>query len=159
FTRKSDWRCVFNSQVSAPMNSIQKKLEYRYRNNDMQDLQFQLEKKLKRRILKLRKAKKTVWNHHISNQLKNYMTNLEKSYTLNKIDLSHITGIEHVHTVVYGYIVNLPYNNVTSIMDVIKASQVFNADESDKEYLFGLQLCLYPNQVLAVWILVGFTMR
>lgn len=41
-------------------------------------------------------------------------------------------------------------------MDVIKASQIFNVGGPDKEYLFGIHLCLYPNQVLVIWMIAGF---
>ncbi|KAI4470398.1 centrosomal protein-related [Holotrichia oblita] len=153
FTR-SDWHCLFNNQTPAPTNSMQKKLNYYCRDHILQELQFHLEKKLRKQILKLRKTEKTIWNHYISNKLKVSIANLENNYISNKFDF-HMKGIEHTQ-LVYGFVIDLPYSNISAIMDVIKASQIFDVGGRDKEYLFGIHLCLYPNQVLVIWMIVGF---
>lgn len=77
---------------------MQKKLNYHCRDHILQELQFHLEKKLRKKILKLRKAEKTIWNHYISNQLKVSIANLENNYTCNKFDF-HMKGTEHTHLV------------------------------------------------------------
>lgn len=84
--------------MPAPTNSMQKKLNYHSRHHILQELQFHLEKKLRKKILKLRKTEKTIWNHYISNQLKISIANLENNYTSNKFDF-HVKGMEHTHLV------------------------------------------------------------
>lgn len=86
--------------MPAPTNSMQHKLSYyRCSNSILQDLQFQIEKKLRKAILKYRRTEKTTWNHYISNQLKIYISNIENNYTCNRFDISHFKGIEHLQSV------------------------------------------------------------
>lgn len=99
FMRRSDWHSLFNNNISAPSNSMQHKLNYISANTLMNDLEFHIEKKLRKKILRLRRTVKTTWNHYVSNQLKNYITNIENNYTSNKYDISHIGGIEHGESV------------------------------------------------------------
>lgn len=68
--RRSDWLPLFTNQVSAPTNSAQQKLIYSV-TSDIKQLEVRIDKKIRKKISKLRKHERTVWNHHLSRAFKN----------------------------------------------------------------------------------------
>lgn len=76
FSRRSDWLPLFDNQVTAPTNSYQQKLVHKIF-EDMRELEFKLEKKLRKKIMKLRKLNRTIWNHDLTNSFKNAMPKFE----------------------------------------------------------------------------------
>nr|XP_022912420.1 coiled-coil and C2 domain-containing protein 2A [Onthophagus taurus] len=156
FNKRSDWSPLFNNQVSAPTNSIQKKIIYT-QNNVAEELEVQLESKLKKKIMKYRKTARTIWNHTLSNYFKQHMESLEDNTMYSKHDISHLRNTDYTQQV-HGFIINLPYCNSTILFEKIKSSKVFNVDTPSKDFVIALHLHEYPNEILAVWILIGFVL-
>lgn len=93
-SKRGDWWPLFDNKVSAPTNSIQHRIIYRTV-EDVLDIEYKLEKKLRKRIMKLRKMQRTVWNHDITNRFKSTMPRFEMSvahgkYSLDMFELRNV---------------------------------------------------------------------
>lgn len=87
FNRKSDWHPLFNNQVITPTNSIQQKLNYIITPN-IQILELQIDKKIRKKFTKLRKQERTVWNHHLTRSFRNLILELENNILIKRFELT-----------------------------------------------------------------------
>lgn len=71
-----DWSCLFNNKTPAPTNKVQTKLIYLYENH-VEELEMRIDKKIKKKIMKMRKFERTIWNHSVAKSYKNIMRRLE----------------------------------------------------------------------------------
>lgn len=69
-TRRSDWLPLFNSDITAPTNSIHNRIVYAPKQN-AEELEIQLERKIRKLIAKSRPSNRTIWNKKVSNVVKN----------------------------------------------------------------------------------------
>lgn len=76
FTRRFDWTCLFDNKIESPTNTIQTKLNYVYEDH-VQELEMRIEKKIKRKVIKMRKFERTVWNNSVAKVYKSIMRKLE----------------------------------------------------------------------------------
>lgn len=108
-TRKSDWSTLFNARTQVPCNTPQLKLNYVYE-NDVQELEIKIDKKIRKKIMKLRKLKRTVWNHSVSSVYKSAMKKLEINSLHSKSNMdtymevnkatSNVEVLKHVQNIV-----------------------------------------------------------
>lgn len=151
FSKRSDWIPLFNNKVSAPSTTIQQKLCHKVSNT--QDLEFRLEKKLRKKLANLRKLNRTIWNHHISNIFKNSMAQFELSEMNGRSNFDVLELRSFLTTnKVNGVLLNVPYTNIKSIVNFVQSLNIHLIDEPDCEFALAVTLHAYPNNVFAVWI-------
>lgn len=101
-TRRSDWLPLFNNDTTAPTNTIQTKIHY-WSDFNIENLEKRIEKKLRKRIMKLRRLDRTVWNHSLSALFKKAMRNFEFQIINNTSNLevhSEIRTFLYSHNVI-----------------------------------------------------------
>ncbi|XP_017782546.1 PREDICTED: coiled-coil and C2 domain-containing protein 2A [Nicrophorus vespilloides] len=152
--RRFDWIPLFNQQVTAPTYTVQKKLLY-VTTYDVQKLQYSIEKKLRKKLSKLLPTRRIVWNHYISNSLKQTLSKFEK-YALHGKKLKMKDLFEQLQThKMSGYIYNYPFSNINTIVNEIIVDK-FQLDENDDKLEMASAVIVqsYPNQVLSIWLIL-----
>ncbi|XP_031347208.1 coiled-coil and C2 domain-containing protein 2A isoform X1 [Photinus pyralis] len=79
FNRGLDWLPLFSNQVTAPTHSVQQKLSYAPTPN-VSLLEMKIDKKIRKRISKMRTHERTVWNYNVTKVFKSEIQNLEDEY-------------------------------------------------------------------------------
>lgn len=170
--RKSpDWLPVFNRNVATPLGSVQSNfIEYIPTSQlDVTLLQDQLEKQLRNSIPQWRKHQRTVWNRHCIAVLRKLMPHLEiaawDAASLNGTGppnlTSALTQLQHI-TASYkmcGFPINLPFTNMTAILDAVKSTGVHKSETENMEMALAVYIRSFPCNVLSVWVYVATLIR
>ncbi|XP_063925902.1 coiled-coil and C2 domain-containing protein 2A isoform X2 [Zophobas morio] len=77
-TRRFDWVALFNNQNAAPTTSIQGIITYLPK-PITDELEIIVDRKIRKRVAKMRQLDRTIWNHHVSNTVKGILSAFEKT--------------------------------------------------------------------------------
>ncbi|XP_044766711.1 coiled-coil and C2 domain-containing protein 2A [Coccinella septempunctata] len=155
-TRKSDWLPLFNADVTAPTNSIHNRIVYAVKKN-AEELEVQLDRKIMKLIGKSRPLNRTIWNKKVSNVIRNNIHLLDyifmHSRSNEEITNELLRNISEYD--VCGYILNIPYTNISSILKRIKMYGVHFIDNIDVEFSLAVRIEAQPAFVASVWIFLA----
>ncbi|KAL3285284.1 hypothetical protein HHI36_019394 [Cryptolaemus montrouzieri] len=120
-TRRSDWQPLFDGDLLAPTNSVHSPVVYLPRKK-AEELEMLLERKIKKFISNSRPLNRTVWNKRISNIVKNNIHLLDYVYMHGRSNQEICNELKRNISDydICGFILNLPYTNISSIMKRIK---------------------------------------
>ncbi|XP_030766404.1 coiled-coil and C2 domain-containing protein 2A isoform X2 [Sitophilus oryzae] len=150
----SDWWPLFDKDTFAPAISINK-LNFISLIEDTYSIERQLERKLKKKIAKWRPGNRTIFNHRVSESLKEALKSLEHSVMNGKSTTESIFEISKAlsHYLVKGFCINIPFTSISFITKWIKRTCVHNQLQEVKEFALAVAVQNYPGNVLSLWIL------
>uniref|UniRef100_A0A182YDH3 C2 domain-containing protein n=1 Tax=Anopheles stephensi TaxID=30069 RepID=A0A182YDH3_ANOST len=153
--RKSGyWRSLFNRFHEPPVGCVQES-GFPFREAlPAKELQRAIERKLMRKIASWRTHRKTVWNRYISDHLRSTLISLERDTCLetNTERLGETFSQMFVSYKVNGFPINLPYNNLSTIVAHVKGTGIHLNSEATVEFGLGVYIKDYPCNVYSVWI-------
>ncbi|XP_045464797.1 coiled-coil and C2 domain-containing protein 2A isoform X2 [Harmonia axyridis] len=156
FSRKSDWLPLFNGDISAPTNSVHNKIVYMTRQN-AEELEVMLDRKIRKLIARSRPLNRTIWNKRVSNVVKNNIHLLDyvsmHGRTNQEISIELIRNISEYN--VCGYILNVPYTNISTIIKKVKMYGVYFQEGTDVEFSLAVQVEAQPAFIASVWIFLA----
>ena len=103
----------------------------------------------------------TKFNRFCSLALRQVLNNMEKSRNIklqNQKDPEELAQFTSNFRI-SGFPINLPYTNVSSILEAVYASQVHAIPTGDVEFALAVQIFPYPNTILSVWVYVASLIR
>ena len=82
-------------------------------------------------------------------------------------NLGHSPGEQHLAELestfsaykVSGFPINMPYNEISTIVDAVFSTRVHAHETSDVEFALAVYIHPYPNDVLSVWVYVASLIR
>nr|XP_022316561.1 coiled-coil and C2 domain-containing protein 2A-like isoform X3 [Crassostrea virginica] len=159
----TSWRPFFSrSFPNTGIASYQpEKLYYKPTNkNAVLDLQEKIETLLKNKIMEWRSRLITRWNRHCTQIMRKLLPILEDN-------LGHSPGEQHLAELestfsaykVSGFPINMPYNEISTIVDAVFSTRVHAHETSDVEFALAVYIHPYPNDVLSVWVYVASLIR
>ncbi|CAH1125789.1 unnamed protein product [Ceutorhynchus assimilis] len=155
-TRKSDWWPLFDNNISAPTNFVNNNISFAS-DRDFEDVERQLDRKLKRKFARWRPMQRTIFNHRISDTFKSILNHFEmnamfgKSNTEATLEVNKATAQYNIN----GLILNFPYTSLTNILKKIKELNIHVQSQEITEFALSILIHCYPGQVLSVWIFIG----
>ncbi|KAK4876668.1 hypothetical protein RN001_009174 [Aquatica leii] len=156
FNVKMDWSSLFSNQTTAPTHSTQTKLTY-ISTPDTRQLELKVDRKIRKKITKVRTHEKTTWNYNVSKVLKSQIQKFEnKNMSMKKnsdvtLDVYDVTSTHFAN----GYLLNLPYTNISTIIAAIMSTGAHLYQGLNTEFSLAVQIYPYPNHVLSVWIFLA----
>ncbi|XP_056639717.1 coiled-coil and C2 domain-containing protein 2A [Diorhabda sublineata] len=153
FHQNSDWLPMFDNNISAPNNSMAKKIIYKIKEDD-EVVEILLEKYLKRKFSKVRQLDKTIWNGGLSNVLTNVLKTFEMNCMYNKNHQETIRELneEISQYKVSGLAMNVPFKHISELAKKIKKIGIHIQQETDVEFALGVYVHSYPGRLFSVWI-------
>ncbi|XP_011179565.1 coiled-coil and C2 domain-containing protein 2A [Zeugodacus cucurbitae] len=153
----SCWLPAFSKRNPAPLGGVQK-LNYTYQLSfNTFELKRNIERKIMKKINSWRTMRKTIWNRAFQPRLQSILQDLEQlcisdngSYTEAKY--TDQVAAEFPSYKIYGYALNFPYTNLTSISERIKSTGIHLNSDKRVEFCLATHIHIYPNDVLSVWI-------
>ncbi|XP_011206624.3 coiled-coil and C2 domain-containing protein 2A [Bactrocera dorsalis] len=153
----SCWLPAFSKRNPAPLGGVQK-LDYTYQPaHNTLELRRNIERKIMKKINSWRAMRKTIWNRAFQPRLQSILQDLEQlsisdngSYTEAKY--TDQVAAEFPNYKIYGYALNFPYTNLTSISERIKSTGIHLNSDKRVEFCLATHIHIYPNDVLSVWI-------
>lgn len=103
----------------------------------------------------------TKFNRNCSAALRQVLSNMEKIRSTklqNQKDPEELTQIMNNYRI-SGFPINLPYTNLTSILEAVYASQVHAIPSPNVEFALAVQIFPYSNTILSVWVYVASLIR
>nr|XP_034831429.1 protein CC2D2B isoform X2 [Maniola hyperantus] len=159
FTRSSDWQTVFNKPLfmTRPVTeNLYSKAE------DVENLRSNLETKIKNKIQKWRSHVKTIWNRYCSTLLREMLPHWEY-WSFNTAEPRTSPGHRLKQLMatykIYGFPLNMPYLNSKLIISKIKSTAIHVNDNPNVEFGLGVEVYVYPNNVLSVWVFLASITR
>uniref|UniRef100_A0A182P321 C2 domain-containing protein n=1 Tax=Anopheles epiroticus TaxID=199890 RepID=A0A182P321_9DIPT len=153
--RKSGyWRALFNRFHEPPVGCVQE-VSFPFRDAlPAKELQRAIERKLMRKIAAWRTHRKTVWNRFISDHLRGTLISLERDTCLETSTERHAEAFSQmfISYKVNGFPINLPYNNLSTIVAHVKGTGIHLNSEAAVEFALGVYIKDYPCNVYSVWI-------
>ncbi|XP_063222890.1 coiled-coil and C2 domain-containing protein 2A isoform X2 [Bacillus rossius redtenbacheri] len=159
--RRSDWWPAFSADVPAPCSSVQPPvLEYTETSvAACRRLRDRLEKHLRDSLARWRPTTRTLWNRYCTAVLRKLLPALEEA-AWNK---RQSTSPEHMQQLQYilashkmcGFPINLPYVDMTTVTEAVKATGVHFNESPDVEFALAVHIHPFPNNVLSVWVYVA----
>uniref|UniRef100_A0A182K8F0 C2 domain-containing protein n=1 Tax=Anopheles christyi TaxID=43041 RepID=A0A182K8F0_9DIPT len=153
--RKSGyWRALFNRFHEPPVGCVQE-VSFPFREAlPAKELQRAIERKLMRKIASWRTHRKTVWNRFISDHLRSTLISLERDTCLETNTERHAQAFSQMFIAykVNGFPINLPYNNLSTIVAHVKGTGIHLNSESAVEFALGVHIKDYPCNVYSVWV-------
>uniref|UniRef100_A0A182NBZ2 C2 domain-containing protein n=1 Tax=Anopheles dirus TaxID=7168 RepID=A0A182NBZ2_9DIPT len=153
--RKSGyWRALFSRFHEPPVGCVQVD-SFPFREAlPAQELQRAIERKLMRKIASWRTHRKTVWNRFISDHLRSTLICLERDTCMETGTESYADNFNQmfVSYKVHGFPINLPYNNLSTIVANVKGTGIHLNSEATVEFALGVYVKDYPCNVYSVWI-------
>uniref|UniRef100_A0A182M9E0 C2 domain-containing protein n=1 Tax=Anopheles culicifacies TaxID=139723 RepID=A0A182M9E0_9DIPT len=153
--RKSGyWRALFNRFNEPPVGCVQE-VSFPFREAlPAKELQRAIERKLMRKIASWRTHRKTVWNRFISDHLRSTLISLERDTCLETSTERHGETFSQMFMSykVNGFPINLPYNNLSTIVAHVKGTGIHLNSEATVEFGLGVYIKDYPCNVYSVWI-------
>ncbi|XP_049285428.1 coiled-coil and C2 domain-containing protein 2A [Anopheles funestus] len=153
--RKSGyWRTLFNRFHEPPAGCVQE-VSFPFREAlPAKELQRAIERKLMRKIASWRTHRKTVWNRFISDHLRSTLISLERDTCLETNTERHGETFSQmfISYKVHGFPINLPYNNLSTIVAHVKGTGIHLNSEATVEFGLGVYIKDYPCNVYSVWI-------
>ncbi|KAF5294949.1 hypothetical protein FQR65_LT10662 [Abscondita terminalis] len=153
FSIKMDWCQLFNQQNPAPTHSTQTKLNY-IDTPDIQQLELKIDRKIRKKISQSRTHEKTTWNYNVSKMFRSEISKFEnRNMSMRKnsnifLDTFEISSTHYTN----GYLLNLPYTNVSTIIATVMSTDAHLYQGLNTEFSLAVQIYSYPNHVLSVWI-------
>ena len=159
----SHWKAFFGKSNPNKFETVQpEKLLYiptepKY----VKELESKIETRLREKLQEWRPRHNTKFNRFCSLALRQILTNIEKSRGIKlqnqkePDELSQFTSQYRIS----GFPINLPYTNLTSILEAVFASQVHAIPSPDVEFALAVQIYPYPNTILSVWVYVASLIR
>uniref|UniRef100_A0A182V501 C2 domain-containing protein n=2 Tax=Anopheles merus TaxID=30066 RepID=A0A182V501_ANOME len=153
--RKSGyWRALFNRFHEPPVGCVQE-ASFPFREAlPAKELQRAIERKLMRKIASWRTQRKTVWNRFISDHLRSTLISLERDTCLQANTERHAEAFSQmfISYKVNGFPINLPYNNLSTIVAHVKGTGIHLNSEAAVEFALGVHIKDYSCNVYSVWI-------
>lgn len=87
-SRRSDWMPLFTDKFSSPASSVHGKIYY-LPPISVSNLELILDRKLRKKLSKLRQLDRTIWNHNVSNVFKSIL-HLFENHALQGKNISDI---------------------------------------------------------------------
>ncbi|CAD7012554.1 unnamed protein product [Ceratitis capitata] len=157
FNDTSCWLSAFSKRSPAPLGGVQK-LNYTYRLSfNTHELKRNIERKIMKKINSWRTMRKTIWNRAFQSRLQSILQDLEQltiSGHGSYIEAKYTDQIaaEFPNYKIYGYALNFPYTNLTTISERIKSTGIHLNSDKRVEFCLATHIHVYPNDVLSVWI-------
>ncbi|XP_052897971.1 coiled-coil and C2 domain-containing protein 2A [Anopheles moucheti] len=152
--RSGYWRALFNRFHEPPAGCVQE-VSFPFREAlPAKELQRAIERKLMRKIASWRTHRKTIWNRFISDHLRSTLISLERDTCLETNTERHGETFSQmfVSYKVNGFPINLPYNNLSTIVAHVKGTGIHLNSEAAVEFGLGVYIKDYPCNVYSVWI-------
>ncbi|KAJ8935130.1 hypothetical protein NQ318_015785 [Aromia moschata] len=155
-SRKSDWLPLFTNNISAPIYFLNNKISYKS-GNDVGNLEIQLERKIRKKIAKLRQLDRTIWNSNLGNMFKNILKSFEVNSMYNKNHFETLTEIKNEISSynVIGYILNTAFTSLSNILKKVKSLGIHIQEEGNTEFALAIYIHVYPGQLLSIWIFIA----
>lgn len=153
------WKPFFHSGYTNPgLSSVQvDSLSYIPTDNSyVIDLQEKIEKTLKTKVTEWRRKYLTRWNRYFTQNIRSLLPKLEENRG-SVILAEHLNEMEHQwgSYKVSGFPINLPFTELSNIVEFVYATGVHNNDASNIEFALAVYIHAYPNNVLSVWIYIA----
>ncbi|XP_036333674.1 coiled-coil and C2 domain-containing protein 2A isoform X1 [Rhagoletis pomonella] len=157
FNDASFWLPAFSKRNPAPLGGVQK-LNYSYQLScNTFELKRNIERKVMKKINSWRAMRKTIWNRAFQPRLQSILQNLEQFCTSGNGSYAEAKYADQIaaefpNYKIYGYALNFPYTNLTSISERIKSTGIHLNTDKRVEFCLATHIHIYPNDVLSVWI-------
>ncbi|KAJ8928553.1 hypothetical protein NQ314_018891 [Rhamnusium bicolor] len=100
-----NWLPLFNNNINAPTHFVNNKVNYKLKGN-VEELEAQLEKQIKKKVTKLRQLDRTIWNHNLANIFKNALKSFEIHHMYNK---NHFETISELNDQLSSFNVSITF--------------------------------------------------
>lgn len=152
--RSAEWTPLFTKSFEGPSDTIHD-LNYVYRPSlDIGDVQRVIELKIVKKINSWRTNRKTVWNRFMNENLREILTELEKEVCFDYETETHTDKLEAIFTSykINGYPINMPYVNLSTIVDRVKNTGIHLITDSKAEFSLAVHLSDYSCNIFSLWI-------
>lgn len=155
-SRRADWLPLFNKHICISKNSVQNEITYK-RKLTTDSIEIQLEKKIKKKLSKLRQLERTVWNFKLAKNVKNSLRMFELNSMFNRNTNDLVQEIETIFKSyqVDGLLINIPYESASAIAKIIKSYGVHLKSDTNCEFVLVNYIHSYGGQVLSVWLFLA----
>ena len=157
------WRPFFGRSNQNKFESIQpERLNYyKTESKFIRELESKIETKLRDKIQEWRPHHISKFNRYFSSTLRKILETMEKTHYTKLQNQKEPEELAQflANSRMSGYPINLPYTNMSSVIDAVFACQVHALPTSDVEFGLAVQIYPYANTILSVWVYVASLIR
>lgn len=153
--QSADWRSLFSKNLPAPQPTVHD-LQLQYTNGlDVENLRKTIEMKIMRKIVSWRTNRKTMWNNHYQEALRNILKELEEDECFDSEQNNYLEKLNNDVFSLYkitGYPLNMPYISIARIIERVKATGIHLNSDGNVEFCASVYIQSYPMNIFSVWV-------
>ncbi|XP_066255150.1 coiled-coil and C2 domain-containing protein 2A [Euwallacea similis] len=155
-TRKSDWWPLFDNNHQAPTHFVNNKVDFSL-NNDGEDVEREVERRLKRKLCKWRPMETTNFKLQLNEVLRSNLRHFEINVMHGRSSADAVQELTKTlaRFHVDGMVLNLPFSGVTQVVKKIKTMGLHVQASGVTEFVLSVFVQEYPGQVLSLWVFIG----